>query len=70
MNDVGRGVGVCIYVKKVLKVNVINFFLPKRDDLWLSVQSNMYPAVVIECVWYMVFQKVSDSCSLLILRQG
>ncbi len=48
-NDVGRGGSVCIYVKKELKINVIYFLLRKHDgveDLWLSVQSNMYPAVL------------------------
>ncbi len=43
-NDVGWGGGVCIYVKKELEINVINFLLPKQSavDLWLSV---LYPAV-------------------------
>ncbi|RUM30450.1 MAG: hypothetical protein DSY42_04590 [Aquifex sp.] len=53
-NDVGRGGGVCIYVKKELRTNIINFLLPKQvgvEDLWLSVQSNMYPAVIIGCVY-------------------
>ena len=53
-NDVGRGGGVCIYVKKELKTNIINFLLPKQagvEDLWLIVQSNMYPAVIIGCVY-------------------
>ncbi len=53
-NDAGRGGGVCIYIKKELRINVINFLLRKQtgvEDLWLSVQSNMYPAVIIGCVY-------------------
>ncbi len=54
-NDVGRGGGVCIYVKKELKINVMNFFFLSKhngiEDLWLSVERNMYPAVVIGCVY-------------------
>ncbi len=53
-NDAGRGGGVCIYVRKELRTNIINFLLPKQDgveELWLSVQSNKHPAVIIGCVY-------------------
>ncbi len=49
-NYVGHGGGVYIYVKKELRTNVVNFHLPKQagvEDLWLCVQSNMYPAVIM-----------------------
>ncbi len=52
--DVGLGGGVCIYVKKELKIILINFLPSKHDgveDLWLSVQNDMYSAVVIGCVY-------------------
>ncbi len=52
--DNGRGGGVCIYTKKELKTHVITFPVTKQvgvEDLWVSVQSNKYPAVIIGCVY-------------------
>ncbi len=52
-NDVGRGGGVFIYVKKELRTNIVNFLLPKQDgveNLWLCVLSNMYPVVITGCL--------------------
>ncbi len=52
--DNGRGGGVCIYVRNQLIVNVINFPSPKQPgikDVWVSVQSNMFTAVIVGCVY-------------------
>ncbi len=53
-NYVGRGGGACACVKKELRTNTAYFLLPKQarvEDLWLSVQSNIYPAVILGCVY-------------------
>ncbi len=37
-----------------LKCNVINLPIPKQpgvEDLWVSVQYHMLPAIIIECVY-------------------
>ncbi len=52
--DHGRGGGVCIYVNSSLKINVINLPTPKQpgvEDLWVSVQYHMLPAIIIGCVY-------------------
>ncbi len=52
--DNGRGGGVCIYVRNQLKVNVINFPLTKQpgiEDLWVSGQSHMFPAIIVYSVY-------------------
>ena len=52
--DQGRGGGVCIYVSNQLKTNVINLFIPKEpgiEDVWVSVQSQMFPAIIVGCVY-------------------
>ena len=52
--DNGRGGGVCIYVRNELKVNIIDLSLPKHpgvEDMWLSVQSHMFPAIIVGCVY-------------------
>ncbi len=51
--DNGRGGGVRIYVRNQLKVNVINFPLTKQpgiDDVGVSVQSHMFPSIIVGCV--------------------
>ncbi len=52
--DNGRGGGVCIYTKKELKTHLITFPVTRQvgvEDLWVSIQSNKYPAVIIGCVY-------------------
>ncbi len=52
--DHGRGGGVCMYVNSSLKINVINLPIPKQpgvEDLWVSVQYHMLPAIIIGCVY-------------------
>ncbi len=52
--DNGRAGGVCIYVKKELKSNLISFPFTRQagvEDLYVTVQSNKYPALVIGCVY-------------------
>ncbi len=52
--DQGRGGGVCIYVSKQLKTNVINLSIPKQpgiEDVWVSVQSHMLPAIIFRCIY-------------------
>ncbi len=46
--------GVVVSVKRECRTSIVNFLLPKQagvEDLWLCVQSNMYPAVSIRCVY-------------------
>lgn len=53
-NDAGRGGGVCIYVKKEIRTKLIDLALPNKvgvEDLWLSVQCNKHPAILIGCVY-------------------
>ncbi len=61
-NYVGRGGGFCIYVKKELRTNIINFHLPKQagvEDLWLCVQNHK------SCCYYRIFvQKPKGQCRL------
>ncbi len=52
--DSGRGGGVCIYVKNVLSVNIINLNVPKQEDiedLWITVQCRKLPAIIIGCMY-------------------
>ena len=52
--DNGRGGGVCMYVRNQLKVNVIDLSLTKHpgiEDVWVSVQSHMFPDIIIGCVY-------------------
>ena len=52
--DGGRGGGICIYVNKQLKSNVIDLSFSKQpgvEDLWVSVQCRMLPAIIIGCVY-------------------
>lgn len=48
-NDGGLIGGVFLCVKKELRTNITRFLLSNQagiEDLWLSVKSNMYPAVI------------------------
>ncbi len=48
------GGGICIYVSSLLKINVINLPFPKQpgvEDIWVSVQCHMLPAIIIGCVY-------------------
>ena len=52
--DDGRGGGVCIYVNNLLKTNVINLSFSKKpgiEDVWVSVQSGMLPAIIVGCIY-------------------
>ena len=52
--DVGRGGGVCVYIRNCLKVSVINLSLPKVENvdiLWLNVQSSKFPSFIIGTVY-------------------
>lgn len=52
--DSRRGGGVCVYVKDILTVNVINLNAPKQvgiEDVWITVQCRKLPAVIIGCVY-------------------
>ncbi len=52
--DQGRGGGVCIYVSSQLKTNVLNLSIPKQldiEDVWVSVQSHMLPAIIVGCIY-------------------
>lgn len=52
--DKGRGGGVCMYIKNILTVNVINLNVPKQEgveDVWVTVQCRKLPAVIIGCMY-------------------
>lgn len=52
--DDGRSGGVCIYVNKQLKSNVIDLSFSKQlgvEDLWVSVQCRMLPTIIIGCIY-------------------
>ncbi len=52
--DSGRGGGVCIYVKEVLSVNVINLNIPKQEgieDIWVTIQCRKLPSFIIGCMY-------------------
>ena len=52
--DIGRGGGVCVYVKEHLKVNEIKNCNTKQDGvecLWLSVQHRYLPSFIIGCFY-------------------
>ena len=43
-----------MYVRNQLKVNVIDLSLTKHpgiEDVWVSVQSHMFPAIIVGCVY-------------------
>ncbi len=42
------------YVKELLKPNIINFPFRRQigvEDLWVNIQSQMYPVIIIGCVY-------------------
>ena len=52
--DIGRGGGVCIYVKNYLKVHEIRYCNDKQEgveSVWLSVQHRYLPSFIIGCVY-------------------
>ena len=52
--DIGRGGGVCIYVKDYLKVNEIKKCNDKQEgveSIWLSVQHRFLPSFIIGCLY-------------------
>lgn len=65
-SDKGRGGGVCIYVRDVLKVTPVNFDIVRPEgrpieDVWLSVQSRKLHTVIIGCLYR---HPKSFSCNL------
>ncbi len=45
---------VCVHVCSQLKSNVINLSIPKQpgiEDVWVSVQSRMLPAIIVGCIY-------------------
>lgn len=52
--DKGRGGGVCVFVKNIFKVTRIEVNIERPtgiEDIWLGVQSNNLPTVVIGCMY-------------------
>ena len=52
--DLGRGGGVCLYVKNDLKVTEINIGNEKHEgveDKWISVQHRKFRSIIIGCVY-------------------
>ena len=52
--DAGRGAGVCMYVRKDLKITVINPDIDKInnvDDVWIQVQHRKFPSIIVGCVY-------------------
>ena len=53
-SDKGRGGGVCIYVKDVLKVTPVNVETERPDgveDVWVAVQCRMLPTIIVGCLY-------------------
>ena len=49
-HDVGRGAGVCVYVRDYLKVTQINTNTPLMENIehiWLSIQSSKFPSFIL-----------------------
>ena len=74
----GRGGGVCIYVRNQLKTNVINLPVSKQpgiEDVWVSVQSHMLPAIIVGCIYrqpkshVVSFQYIQDIFRQLCVRK-
>ena len=75
--DKGRGGGVCIYAKIFLNVNVLilNNDRPEGvEDVWLSVQSNKLPSIIVGCIYrhpksdLFTFDYISDTLKLVCTR--
>ena len=52
--DVGRGAGVCIYVNKdfnVTKISINHDKVTDVEDLWLTVQYQKQPSIIIGCIY-------------------
>ncbi len=52
--DNGRGGGVCIYTKKEPKIHLITLPVTRQvgvEGVWVSIESNKYPAVITGCVY-------------------
>lgn len=52
--DNGRGAGACIYVRDILKSEVlsVNIIRPTNiEDIWISVQCRKLPAITVGCVY-------------------
>ena len=53
-HDVGRGAGVCIYVRDSFKVTQIDMNTPiieNVEHLWLSIQSAKFPSFIVGTVY-------------------
>ena len=53
-NDNGRGGGVCIYIKDMLKTNEISLNDVKHpgiEDIYVTIQCNMLSAIIIACIY-------------------
>lgn len=52
--DLGRGGGVCIYVKQNLSAHRLDINVQKVDkveDLWILVQSHKFPSIIIGTIY-------------------
>ena len=52
--DLGRGGGVCIYIKQHLTSKLINTNIPSQsgvEDIWISVQCRKLPSVIVGCIY-------------------
>ena len=75
--DVGRGGGVCVYVKNIFTVTRLEVNIERPtgvEDIWLGVQSNKLPTVVIGCLYRhpkslsTTFDYIADVLDFMILR--
>ena len=52
--DMGRGGGVCIYVRTIFNVTVLSTNLeraPLVEDIWLAIQSHKFPSFIVGCIY-------------------
>ncbi len=75
--DNGRGGGVCIYVRDILTVNMMNLNVSKQEgieDVWVTVQCRKLPSIIIGCVYRhpkapsATFDYIQDILKTLIFR--
>ena len=76
-HDVGRGAGVCIYVRDCFKVTLINLNTPIAENVehvWLSIQSAKSPSFIVGTVYrhphahVQSFDYISDIFKEILLR--
>ena len=52
--DMGRGGGVCIYVRTNFNLTILSTNLeraPLVEDIWLAIQSHKFPFFIVGCVY-------------------